>query len=612
MLIYVPLTQIDDNPYQERFSYDDVPDLAARIQVALGSYPDSYGLMQIPRGRGGFKSAVEERLLMPDDIARVLTTDDRGRYLWPGDISGLRVQIAFGHRRLRAMRHLYDSGAAGYEEGLMPLHIDALTDQQMLDAVWEENQARSDISPLERARLLQKKMWSGLAVNGNGQQLTQAEVGQAWGLARATVANSLRLLELPTEVQVAVHDGTISQRTALDLLPVVELQEAAESLNLHWGDGSPTATWGRPAKPQRLIQSALDGKATSEEIREYSRRLTEHIGTQIPKRLMAHDCGEAEGIIQPLCAGCPHLVRGNICTYRAKPGIPPYQEGCLAEKIELAGQALAANYAAKTGLTLSNNDDSYLSVNYNGTGTELLDAFDAGESHKIVIAWRAGWGIRPWAGGDRKRHVTGANVLKNDMASGLMIGWHPDHDPARETASDDSGDAAETKIYRPDWDTRDGWSKLHKDLVELAVAELAEAINDWLGDSQAGALLAMLHPKGGQASIRALLNDRLALDEPDDVLAARQRLAPYTNGLPPLSPAYVARLWASYALPIWWQWHGSKSYYSWNEQAEFAAANLALAYARRADLDDELAAAMDTAMESLAAARVEFDQDQDD
>jgi hypothetical protein len=51
MLIYVPLNHIDDNPYQRRAEYGDIEELAERIHAAKASYPDTLGLMQVPRGR---------------------------------------------------------------------------------------------------------------------------------------------------------------------------------------------------------------------------------------------------------------------------------------------------------------------------------------------------------------------------------------------------------------------------------------------------------------------------------------------------------------------------------------------------------------------------------
>lgn len=70
MLIYVPINQIDDNPFQARQEYGDIADLAARIAAAAGSYPDTFGLMQVPRGRLLFRTAAEERVLNTEQIAK--------------------------------------------------------------------------------------------------------------------------------------------------------------------------------------------------------------------------------------------------------------------------------------------------------------------------------------------------------------------------------------------------------------------------------------------------------------------------------------------------------------------------------------------------------------
>src|SRR5690606_36468145 len=83
------------------------------------------------------------------------------------------VELEFGHRRARAFQHLHESGAAGYEDAVMPVHIRALTDEQMLDGVWSENRARRDLSAVEEAELLRAKL-----VNTGGSQRTVAD---AWG-----------------------------------------------------------------------------------------------------------------------------------------------------------------------------------------------------------------------------------------------------------------------------------------------------------------------------------------------------------------------------------------------------------------------------------------------
>ena len=132
MLIHVPLIQIDDNPFQRRQDYGDVPALAADIRAR--------GLLQVPRGRLLFDGQPVSGEKLRQTLAAV-----NG---WPGGES-FRVQLAFGHRRLRAYRHLDASREIVSRWSVMPVYVEALTDDQMLDAVWSENQHRSDINPIE-------------------------------------------------------------------------------------------------------------------------------------------------------------------------------------------------------------------------------------------------------------------------------------------------------------------------------------------------------------------------------------------------------------------------------------------------------------------------------
>lgn len=220
MLIYVPLEQIDDNPFQERQDYTDVDELARRIYAAKPSYPDTFGLMQTPRGR----LVADDGLLVPSanlDQEEWLLTDKGRNKLLPG----WRVQLAFGHRRKRAFDYLVsnDSGLFDGSYYYMPVYVDDLADDQMLDAVWSENRERKDISAVEEARLLARKL-ERVRANGGSQR----DVANEWGLARSTVANRLRLLELPADIQEYLHTGKISERQALALLPIYQLPAAAQ------------------------------------------------------------------------------------------------------------------------------------------------------------------------------------------------------------------------------------------------------------------------------------------------------------------------------------------------------------------------------------------------
>ncbi len=113
-------------------------------------------------------------------------------------------QLVAGERRFRAAR------MAGLAR--IPVVLRDVDDKRMLELALVENLQRKDLNPIEKARafrqLMQLNDW------------TQEALADAVGLGRPTVANFLRLLELPAEVQEAVSRGTISMGHARALLGV--------------------------------------------------------------------------------------------------------------------------------------------------------------------------------------------------------------------------------------------------------------------------------------------------------------------------------------------------------------------------------------------------------
>ena len=113
-------------------------------------------------------------------------------------------QLVAGERRFRAAK------VAGLSR--IPAVVRDVDDKRMLELALVENLQRKDLNPIEKARafrqLMQLNNW------------TQEDLADAVGLARPTVANFLRLLELPPEIQEAVSRGTISMGHARALLGV--------------------------------------------------------------------------------------------------------------------------------------------------------------------------------------------------------------------------------------------------------------------------------------------------------------------------------------------------------------------------------------------------------
>ena len=121
-------------------------------------------------------------------------------------------EVIAGERRLRATK------MAGLET--IPCLVDQKQDQDALVSALIENLQREDLNPVEEARGLDRlKREFGL---------TQEEVASSTGKARSTIANSLRLLSLPSKILDMLSAGQIEKGHA-KLLASLDTQEALKA-----------------------------------------------------------------------------------------------------------------------------------------------------------------------------------------------------------------------------------------------------------------------------------------------------------------------------------------------------------------------------------------------
>lgn len=111
-------------------------------------------------------------------------------------------EVVAGERRWRAAE------AAGLTT--IPALVKTLTDQEALELALVENLQREDLSALERARAYRRL----IADFG----LTQEEIAEQVGKSQPSIANSLRLLNLPPQIQASLEAGRISEGHARALL----------------------------------------------------------------------------------------------------------------------------------------------------------------------------------------------------------------------------------------------------------------------------------------------------------------------------------------------------------------------------------------------------------
>ncbi len=117
-------------------------------------------------------------------------------------------QIVAGERRWRAAT---EAGLAD-----VPAVVRDVDDRNMLLLALLENVVREDLNPIERAR--------GYAQLLETLSCTQEDLAQHLSEARTTIANTIRLLELPEEIQDLVSRGTISAGHGRALLGVKDPQ----------------------------------------------------------------------------------------------------------------------------------------------------------------------------------------------------------------------------------------------------------------------------------------------------------------------------------------------------------------------------------------------------
>ena len=125
--------------------------------------------------------------------------------------SGDHYEIVAGERRYQAAR------AAGLTE--VPVVIRDISDDDVFKLALIENLQRSDLTPLEEARGYRQLI--------KDKGLTQEELAKILSKSRSAITNTIRLLDLPKEVQELV-DERLSVRQTESLAPLFSVTENTE------------------------------------------------------------------------------------------------------------------------------------------------------------------------------------------------------------------------------------------------------------------------------------------------------------------------------------------------------------------------------------------------
>ncbi len=168
-LVQIHVYAIENNPFQPRRDFDD----AAIAELS--------------------ESLKEHGMIQPLVVRR----------------QGDRYQLIAGERRLRA------AIKAGWQQ--VPAQVREADDRQMSEVAIVENLQRKDLNPLEKAASFQQYL--------ERYRCTQDELAGRLKIDRSTIANLIRLLELPEAIQQSIRSGALSQGHARALLPLGDERE---------------------------------------------------------------------------------------------------------------------------------------------------------------------------------------------------------------------------------------------------------------------------------------------------------------------------------------------------------------------------------------------------
>jgi ParB family chromosome partitioning protein len=228
--VEIPLSRIEGNPFQPRQRIDE-----AELERLAASIRD-HGV-----------------------LAPILVSETLDGY-----------RLVAGERRVRAAR------LAGLER--IPAVVRQVADRDLLELALVENLQREDLDPIEEAHAYRQ------LVDEFG--FTQEQLAERVSRARSSVANILRLLDLPESIQTMIIDGRITAGHAraivgLDSTVQVGLATAIAARDLSVRQAEELARRLRDRTGQPEAGRSAHGRATDPDTEQIEEELRRSLGTKV-------------------------------------------------------------------------------------------------------------------------------------------------------------------------------------------------------------------------------------------------------------------------------------------------------------------------------------------
>jgi len=200
--------------------------------------------------------------------------------------SGHGYELIAGERRLRAATRI------GWTE--IPAVIKEIDDRALLTLALVENLQRTDLNPIEEGEGYQRLITEF--------SLTQQDVAEIVGKDRSTVANMLRLLNLPLSIRSMVRDGHLTVGHARALLAIsneremLELAREIVAKGLTVRDVEQRARNAAPTSSTRTSRQKSGERASglNPELKRLQDELRRHLQTDVTITVGEHERGKIE------------------------------------------------------------------------------------------------------------------------------------------------------------------------------------------------------------------------------------------------------------------------------------------------------------------------------
>lgn len=174
-------------------------------------------------------------------------------------------KIVVGERRWRAAQK------AGLQK--IPAVVRQLSEKQQIEASLVENLQRKDLNPIEIASAYQKLI----------QELnySQEEVAKKVGKDRASIANYIRLLKLPLEIQRQVAEGKLSMGHARALITLENPEQQIFISRIIIEKNLSVRDVEKMMKEKKSAASAKEGRELDPDLQAFQEELIKILGTKV-------------------------------------------------------------------------------------------------------------------------------------------------------------------------------------------------------------------------------------------------------------------------------------------------------------------------------------------